>query len=150
MSEEKSQQQPPQESIKDITAEQLERTFRTNIFSFFFMTKAALDHLSEGSTIINTTSVTAYQGSPMLLDYSSTNNDAYMRDFHLIIPTDCVASAHEADNCHALKQMKDVLKADIRPSTELDWAELKQYARSAAADQTVEPQTPEFAEGKSN
>jgi NAD(P)-dependent dehydrogenase (short-subunit alcohol dehydrogenase family) len=65
-------EQHPQDSIEDITAEQLERTFRTNIFSYFFITKAALKHLKEGSSIINTTSVTAYKGSPQLLDYSST------------------------------------------------------------------------------
>ncbi len=65
-------EQHPQESIEDITAEQLERTFRTNIFSMFFLTKAALKHLKEGSTIINTTSVTAYKGNQQLLDYSST------------------------------------------------------------------------------
>ncbi len=65
-------EQHPQESLEDITAEQLERTFRTNIFSQFFMTKAALPHLTAGSAIINTTSVTAYQGNPSLLDYSST------------------------------------------------------------------------------
>jgi NAD(P)-dependent dehydrogenase (short-subunit alcohol dehydrogenase family) len=65
-------EQHPQESIEDISAEQLERTFRTNIFGMFFMTKAALPHLKEGSTIINTTSVTAYKGSPQLLDYSAT------------------------------------------------------------------------------
>jgi NAD(P)-dependent dehydrogenase (short-subunit alcohol dehydrogenase family) len=65
-------EQHPQESIENISADQLERTFRTNIFSMFFMTKAALKHLSSGSTIINTTSVTAYQGAPQLLDYSST------------------------------------------------------------------------------
>ena len=65
-------EQHPQESIEDITEEQLEKTFRTNIFSMFFMTKAALKHLKEGSAIINTTSVTAYKGSPQLLDYSST------------------------------------------------------------------------------
>lgn len=65
-------EQHPQESIEDITKEQLERTFRTNIFSMFFMTKAALKHLKEGSAIINTTSVTAYEGNPQLLDYSST------------------------------------------------------------------------------
>ncbi|MFH7027032.1 MAG: SDR family oxidoreductase [Heteroscytonema crispum UTEX LB 1556] len=65
-------EQHPQESIEDITKEQLERTFRTNIFSMFFLTKAALKHLKEGSAIINTTSVTAYKGSPQLLDYSST------------------------------------------------------------------------------
>jgi NAD(P)-dependent dehydrogenase (short-subunit alcohol dehydrogenase family) len=60
------------DSITEITAEQLERTFRTNIFGMFFMTKAALPHLGEGSAIVNTTSVTAYQGNPTLLDYSST------------------------------------------------------------------------------
>lgn len=65
-------EQHPQESIEDISAEQLERTFRTNIFSMFYMTKAALPHLPEGSAIINTTSVTAYKGNPQLLDYSST------------------------------------------------------------------------------
>jgi NAD(P)-dependent dehydrogenase (short-subunit alcohol dehydrogenase family) len=60
------------ESISEISAEQLERTFRTNIFAMFFLTKAALPHLGEGSAIVNTTSVTAYQGNPTLLDYSST------------------------------------------------------------------------------
>lgn len=65
-------EQHPQEKIEDITAEQLERTFRTNIFSMFFLTKAAMAHLREGSAIINTTSVTAYKGNPQLLDYSST------------------------------------------------------------------------------
>lgn len=67
-------EQHPQESITDISAEQLERTFRTNIFGMFFMTKAALPHLEKqnSSSIINTTSVTAYQGNPQLLDYSST------------------------------------------------------------------------------
>jgi len=50
----------------------LERTFRTNIFSMFFLTKAALKHLKQGSAIVNTTSVTAYQGNKQLLDYSST------------------------------------------------------------------------------
>jgi NAD(P)-dependent dehydrogenase (short-subunit alcohol dehydrogenase family) len=65
-------EQHPKDSIEEISAEQLERTFRTNIFSYFFMTKAAMPHLTKGSTIINTTSVTAYRGSPQLLDYSST------------------------------------------------------------------------------
>ncbi len=65
-------EQHPQKSIEDITAEQLERTFRTNIFAMFFMVKAALRHLKEGGVIINTASVTAYKGSPELLDYSST------------------------------------------------------------------------------
>lgn len=65
-------EQHPQESIEQITSEQLERTFRTNIFAMFYLTKAALKHLKEGAAIINTTSVTAYKGSPQLLDYSST------------------------------------------------------------------------------
>jgi NAD(P)-dependent dehydrogenase (short-subunit alcohol dehydrogenase family) len=65
-------EQHPQDSIEKITEKQLEETFRTNIFSFFFMTKAAMKHLKEGAAIINTTSVTAYKGSPELLDYSST------------------------------------------------------------------------------
>jgi NAD(P)-dependent dehydrogenase (short-subunit alcohol dehydrogenase family) len=65
-------EQHPQESIEKITEKQLEQTFRTNIFSFFFMTKAAMKYLSEGGAIINTTSVTAYKGSAHLLDYSST------------------------------------------------------------------------------
>lgn len=65
-------EQHPQQSIEDITAEQLERTFRTNIFSMFFLTKTALPHLKQGSAIINTTSVTAFKGNQQLLDYSST------------------------------------------------------------------------------
>jgi NAD(P)-dependent dehydrogenase (short-subunit alcohol dehydrogenase family) len=64
--------QYPQDDIEAITAEQLENTFRTNIFSQFFMTKAALPHLKEGSAIINTTSITAYRGSKELLDNSAT------------------------------------------------------------------------------
>ncbi len=65
-------EQHPQDSITAITAEQLERTFRTNIFAMFYLVKAALPHLTSGSTIVNTTSVTAYKGSPQLLDYSAT------------------------------------------------------------------------------
>jgi len=65
-------EQHPQESIEAISKEQLERTFRTNIFSQFFLTRAAVPHLKQGSAIINTASVTAYKGSPKLLDYSST------------------------------------------------------------------------------
>ncbi|MDF2934738.1 MAG: yhdF [Paenibacillaceae bacterium] len=64
--------QYPQEKLTDITEEQLEHTFRTNIFSYFFMTQAALPHLKSGSSIVNTASITAYQGEKTLLDYSST------------------------------------------------------------------------------
>lgn len=65
-------EQHPQKSIDQISAEQLERTFKTNIFSFFYTVKATLKHLKKGSAIINTASVTAYRGSPELLDYSAT------------------------------------------------------------------------------
>lgn len=65
-------EQHPQEDIRKISPKQLERTFRTNIFSFFFLTQAALPHLRKGSAIINTSSVTAYRGSPKLLDYATT------------------------------------------------------------------------------
>lgn len=62
----------PQESILDISNEQLLNTFQTNILSYFRMVKAALPHLKSGSTIINTASVTAYRGEKTLIDYSST------------------------------------------------------------------------------
>ncbi|KAJ4847299.1 Glucose and ribitol dehydrogenase [Turnera subulata] len=59
-------------TVEEITEDRLERTFRTNIFSCFFMTKHALAHMKEGSCIINTTSIVAYQGLSFLLEYSST------------------------------------------------------------------------------
>ena len=65
-------EQHPVESITEITKAQLEKTFRTNIFSYFYMVKHALPHLKEGAAIINTTSVTAYRGSAQLLDYAAT------------------------------------------------------------------------------
>jgi NAD(P)-dependent dehydrogenase (short-subunit alcohol dehydrogenase family) len=65
-------EQHVKENIEEISEEQLVRTFRTNIFSQFFMVKAALPHLKEGSAIINTTSVTAYRGSDHLMDYAAT------------------------------------------------------------------------------
>lgn len=58
--------------IEDLTAEQLEHTFRTNIFSFFYVTKAALPHMRRGGAIINTTSIQAYDGNPHIIDYSAT------------------------------------------------------------------------------
>ncbi|HSV13119.1 MAG TPA: SDR family oxidoreductase [Tepidisphaeraceae bacterium] len=65
-------EQHPQKQITQISAYQLERTFRTNIFAQFFMVKAALPHMKEGAAIINTASVTAYRGSGGLIDYAST------------------------------------------------------------------------------
>ncbi|TKC09522.1 SDR family oxidoreductase [Pedobacter frigoris] len=64
--------QYPQKSLTDIKASQLEKTFRTNIFSHFFITQEALKYLKKGSSIICTTSVTAYRGSDHLIDYSAT------------------------------------------------------------------------------
>ncbi|WP_066317193.1 SDR family oxidoreductase [Bacillus sp. FJAT-29814] len=65
-------EQHPQPSILNITSAQLERTFRTNIFSFFYMTKMALPFLKKGASIINTASITAYKGNEQLVDYSAT------------------------------------------------------------------------------
>jgi NAD(P)-dependent dehydrogenase (short-subunit alcohol dehydrogenase family) len=56
----------------ELTAEQIERTFRTNVFSFMFMTKAALPHMKKGAAIINTTSITAYKGHKTLIDYAAS------------------------------------------------------------------------------
>jgi NAD(P)-dependent dehydrogenase (short-subunit alcohol dehydrogenase family) len=64
--------QYPQKNIEDISDDQLRHTFEVNIFAQFYMTKAAVKHMGEGGCIINTTSVTAYHGSPQLVDYSST------------------------------------------------------------------------------
>ncbi|MBW3605092.1 MAG: glucose 1-dehydrogenase [Actinobacteria bacterium] len=65
-------EQHVREQLADISTEQLERTFRTNVFAMFHLVKAALPHLGEGAAIVNSTSVTAYQGSPLLVDYSAT------------------------------------------------------------------------------
>ncbi len=65
-------EQHPDEDIRDITEEQLKRTFQSNIFSMFYMVQAARPHLKKGAAIINCTSITSYKGSEKLLDYSAT------------------------------------------------------------------------------
>lgn len=65
-------EQHPQDQPEDITAEQLEKTFRTNVFAQFFAVEEALKHLKRGSSIVNIASITAYEGSPKLIDYSAT------------------------------------------------------------------------------
>ncbi|QNM98106.1 SDR family oxidoreductase [Chitinimonas koreensis] len=65
-------EQHPQKELADIDAEQLEQTFRTNVFAMFYLSQAAVPYLRGGGRIINTASVTAYRGSPRLLDYSAS------------------------------------------------------------------------------
>ena len=65
-------EQHPDKDIRDITVEQLQRTFQTNIFSMFYLVQAARPHLKKGAAIVNCTSITMYQGSKELLDYSAT------------------------------------------------------------------------------
>ncbi|MGV2622983.1 UNVERIFIED_CONTAM: SDR family oxidoreductase [Halobacillus marinus] len=65
-------EQHPKDDLLDITTEQLESTFRTNIFSMFHLTKAAIPHLKQGGAIINTASINPYTGNPQLVDYTAT------------------------------------------------------------------------------
>ncbi len=76
-----------------------------------------------------------------------TANDAYMRDFNLFVPSDCVASNTVEENRHALELMKNVLKADVRPSTELDIDALKRAIRQEEAASS-RPQAAQFAREK--
>jgi NAD(P)-dependent dehydrogenase (short-subunit alcohol dehydrogenase family) len=73
--------QQHQESIEDITDEQLDRTFRTNIYGYFYMTRAALPHLRAGATIINTGSIAGLEVSTQLLDYSATKGAIQVATF---------------------------------------------------------------------
>jgi nicotinamidase-related amidase len=76
-----------------------------------------------------------------------TASDAYMRDFNLLIPEDCVASASAEENEHALEHMRRVLKADTRPSAEIDFAELERRAETEPTEPKPNPQSQQFAEG---
>jgi nicotinamidase-related amidase len=75
-----------------------------------------------------------------------TASDAYMRDFNLLIPEDCVASADPAENEHALEHMRRVLKADTRPSPEINFDELKRRSDDEPAQPKPNPQSQQFAE----
>jgi NAD(P)-dependent dehydrogenase (short-subunit alcohol dehydrogenase family) len=85
-------EQHPQEDLQKISAKQLERTFRTNIFSFFFAAKEAVNHLTKYDVIINTTSVTAYRGSAHLIDYSATKGAivAFTRSLAQALSSKCI------------------------------------------------------------
>jgi nicotinamidase-related amidase len=79
-----------------------------------------------------------------------TANDAYMRDFHLVVPSDCVASNTDEENRYALEQMRKVLKADIRPSDEIDFTDLKRAGREARSPmRQSEALPPQRRQGKS-
>jgi len=65
-------EQHEQEDVEEISEEQMARTFRTNFYGYVFMTQAALPHLKQGASIVNTASITAYRGHPTLVDYAST------------------------------------------------------------------------------
>jgi len=65
-------EQHVQTRLENITSEQMEKTFRTNFFSIFYLTKAALPHMKQGSSIVNAASLTAYEGNEQLIDYSAT------------------------------------------------------------------------------
>ncbi len=65
-------EQHEKDDLREITSDQLEKTFRTNIFAYFFVAQEALNHLQKGDSIINTTSITSYRGSDHLMDYSAT------------------------------------------------------------------------------
>ncbi|MDF2439626.1 MAG: hypothetical protein JWN98_610 [Abditibacteriota bacterium] len=71
-----------------------------------------------------------------------TANDAYMRDFHVVVPRDCIASNTLEENEHALEIMEKVLKADTRPSNQIDFVEL---LKDAEPESKSTPKTPEFA-----
>ena len=74
-----------------------------------------------------------------------TANDAYMRDYNLVVPSDCVASNTKEENDNALEQMQKVLKADIRPSTEIDFDELARQATNSSEPMSEHPEAPHFA-----
>src|SRR5439155_20309990 len=104
---------------------------------FFSTTLAVLLEYLKARTLI----LTGIAGNICVL---FTANDAYMRDFYLVVPSDCVASNDPEDNRHALWQIHTVLKADITPSTELDPEALKRRGRRSAREPIPQPQAEVF------
>lgn len=74
-----------------------------------------------------------------------TANDAYMRDFNIVVPSDCIASNTEEENEHALEQMQKILKADTHPSDEIDFEELRQMSSKQEEETAAQPETAQFA-----
>ena len=106
---------------------------------FFSTTLDTLLEYLEAKTLI----LTGLTGDICVL---FTANDAYMRDFNLVIPSDCVASSTKEHNEHAVELMARVLKADTTPSAELDLEELKRRAESEPVEESKpEPQSAQFA-----
>lgn len=103
--------------IEDIDEEQLERTFRTNILSFFWITQAALPHLEAGSSIINTGSVVALRGSPSLLDYSATKGAVHVFTMSL---AEALADRGIRVNCVAPGPVWTPLIASTRPREKVE------------------------------
>ena len=105
------------EKIEDITTEQLERTFYTNFFSYFWVTKYAMAHLKEGSTIVNTTSVTAYRGSKHLLDYAATKGAivAWTRSLALQVVGISQSGVDAVDRSRVLLHTEDLQKLLLLP-----------------------------------
>jgi nicotinamidase-related amidase len=105
---------------------------------FFSTTLDTLLEYLQASTLI----LTGVAGNICVL---FTANDAYMRDFNLIVPSDCVASNTPEENEHALELMQKVLKADTSPSTELDLEKLKRDAAREPEEERPKPQSTQFA-----
>ncbi len=124
--------QYPQASLMDISEEQLVKTFRTNIFAHFFLTKAALPHLTEGSSIINTTSITAYKGKPNLIDYSATKGA-------IVAFTRSLSQALAAKNIRVNAVAPGPIWTPLIPSS-FDAKEVEGFGKSAPLGRVGQPE----------
>jgi short subunit dehydrogenase len=96
-----------------ITDEQLERTFRTNIFGYFYLARAALKHLDEGSAIVNTGSITGLEGSKQLVDYSATKGAIHAFTKSEVAPA-FVFFASNADSSYITGEVLTLLGGETR------------------------------------